>query len=139
MRAERKKCLPRRFPDAIMDKLISMGGILAPGETGANRPKGGEKMNSYELLYIIKPTVEEEARAALIAKFADIVKNDGGEIENIDEWGMRKLAYAIDYISEGYYVLVNFKAKADLPAELERNLKISEDVMRFMIVKKEQE
>lgn len=96
-------------------------------------------MNSYELLYIMKPTVEEEARAALIARFADIVKNDGGEIENIDEWGMRKLAYAIDYISEGYYVLMNFKAKADLPAELERNLKISEDVMRFMIVKKEQE
>ena len=96
-------------------------------------------MNSYELLYIMKPTVEEEARAALIARFADIVKNDGGEIENIDEWGMRKLAYAIDYISEGYYVLMNFKAKADLPAELERNLKISEDVMRFMIVNKEQE
>ncbi len=96
-------------------------------------------MNSYELLYIIKPTVEEEARAALIARFADIVKNDNGEVENIDEWGMRKLAYAIDYISEGYYVLMNFKANADLPAELERNLKISEDVMRFMVVKKEQE
>ncbi|MEY8382710.1 30S ribosomal protein S6 [Christensenellaceae bacterium 44-20] len=96
-------------------------------------------MNSYELLYIIKPTVEEEARAALIARFADIVKNDNGEVENIDEWGMRKLAYAIDYISEGYYVLMNFKAKADLPVELERNLKISEDVMRFMVVKKEQE
>ena len=96
-------------------------------------------MNSYELLYIIKPTVEEEARAALIARFADIVKNDNGEVENIDEWGMRKLAYAIDYISEGYYVLMNFKADPDLPAELERNLKISEDVMRFMVVKKEQE
>lgn len=96
-------------------------------------------MNSYELLYIIKPTVEEEARAALIARFADIVKNDNGEVENIDEWGMRKLAYAIDYISEGYYVLMNFKANADLPAELERNLKISEDVMRFMVVRKEQE
>ena len=96
-------------------------------------------MNSYELLYIIKPTVEEEARAALIARFADIVKNDNGEVENIDEWGMRKLAYAIDYISVGYYVLMNFKAKADLPVELERNLKISEDVMRFMVVKKEQE
>ena len=52
---------------------------------------------------------------------------------------MRKLAYAIDYISEGYYVLMNFKANPDLPAELERNLKISEDVMRFMVVKKEQE
>ena len=96
-------------------------------------------MNSYELLYIIKPTVEEEARAALIARFADIVKNDNGKVENIDEWGMRKLAYAIDYISEGYYVLMNFKANPDLPAELERNLKISEDVMRFMVVKKEQE
>lgn len=96
-------------------------------------------MNSYELLYIMKPTVEEEARAALIARFADIVKNDNGEVENIDEWGMRKLAYAIDYISEGYYVLMNFKANPDLPAELERNLKISEDVMRFMVVKKEQE
>ena len=67
-------------------------------------------MNSYELLYIIKPTVEEEARAALIARFADIVKADNGEVENIDEWGMRKLAYSIDYISEGYYVLMNFKA-----------------------------
>lgn len=96
-------------------------------------------MNSYELLYIIKPTVEEEARAALIAKFAEIVKNDQGEVEKIDEWGMRKLAYAINYISEGYYVLMNFKSNPDLPAELERNLKISEDVMRFMVVKKEQE
>lgn len=96
-------------------------------------------MNSYELLYIIKPTVEEEARAALIARFADIVKADNGEVENIDEWGMRKLAYSIDYISEGYYVLMNFKANPSLPIELERNLKISEDVMRFMVVKKEQE
>lgn len=96
-------------------------------------------MNSYELLYIIKPTVEEEARAALIARFADIVKGDNGEVESIDEWGMRKLAYAINYISEGYYVLMNFKAAPALPAELERNLKISEDVMRFMVVKKEQE
>lgn len=96
-------------------------------------------MNSYELLYIIKPTVEEEARAALIARFADIVKGDNGEVESIDEWGMRKLAYAINYISEGYYVLMNFKAIPALPAELERNLKISEDVMRFMVVKKEQE
>ena len=122
-----------------MDKLTCMSSILAPGETGANRPKGGENMNSYELLYIIKPTVEEEARAALIARFADIVKNDNGEVETIDEWGMRKLAYAIDYITEGYYVLMNFKANPDLPAELERNLKISEDVMRFMVVKKEQE
>ena len=94
-------------------------------------------MNSYEVLYIIKPDVEDEARAALIEKFAQIVKEDGGEVENIDEWGKRKLAYDIDYISEGYYVLMNFKAKSDLPAELERNMKISEFVMRFMVLKKD--
>lgn len=94
-------------------------------------------MNSYEVLYIIKPDVEDEARAALIERFAQIVKEDGGEVENIDEWGKRKLAYDIDYISEGYYVLMNFKAKADLPAELERNMKISEFVMRFMVLKKD--
>ena len=94
-------------------------------------------MNSYEVLYIIKPDVEDEARAALIERFAQIVKEDGGEVENIDDWGKRKLAYDIDYISEGYYVLMNFKAKADLPAELERNMKISEFVMRFMVLKKD--
>ena len=89
-------------------------------------------MNSYELLYIKKPTVEEEARAALIARFADIVKNDGGEIENIDEWGMRKLAYAIDYISEGYYVLMNMECKPEFPAELERVMKITDGVLRCL-------
>ena len=94
-------------------------------------------MNSYEVLYIIKPDVEDEARAALIERFAQIVKEDGGEVENIYEWGKRKIAYDIEYISEGYYVLMNFKTKADLPAELERNMKISEFVMRFMVLKKD--
>ena len=91
-------------------------------------------MNKYEALYIIKPDVEDEARAALIQKFADIVTADGGEIVGIDEWGKRKLAYEINYISEGYYVLMNFDAKPALPAELERNFKINENVMRFMVV-----
>ena len=94
-------------------------------------------MNSYEALYIIKPDVEDEARAALIAKFNEIITADGGEVENVDEWGKRKLAYAINYISEGYYVLVNFKAKSELPAELERNFKINDNVMRYMVIRKE--
>jgi len=95
-------------------------------------------MNSYEVLYIIKPDVEDEARAALIQKFSAIVTDDGGEIEGIDEWGKKKLAYPIDYIGEGYYVLMNFKAKSDVPAELERNFKISEFVIRYMVIKKEE-
>lgn len=72
-------------------------------------------MNSYEVLYIVKPDMEEEARAALIAKFSDLVKDNGGEVENVEEWGLRKLAYAINYITDGYYVLMNFKAKGRVP------------------------
>ena len=94
-------------------------------------------MNSYEVLYIVKPDMEEEARAALISKFSELVTNIGGEVENIDEWGSRKLAYAINYITEGYYVLMNFKAKSDFPAELDRLMRINENIMRNMIVAKE--
>lgn len=87
-------------------------------------------MNNYEALYVLKPDMEDEARAELISKFSGIITEDGGEIEGIDEWGKRRLAYPIDYINDGYYVLVNFKAKPELPAELERNFKISEYVLR---------
>ncbi|MBR4079190.1 MAG: 30S ribosomal protein S6 [Christensenellaceae bacterium] len=93
-------------------------------------------MNSYETLYVIKPDLEDEARAALIQKFSAIITDNGGEVESVDEWGKRKLAYAIDYISEGYYVLVNFKSNAELPAELERNFRINDNVMRYMVIKK---
>ena len=91
-------------------------------------------MNNYEALYVLKPDMEDEARAELISKFSGIITEDGGEIEGIDEWGKRRLAYPIDYINDGYYVLVNFK-----PAELERNFKISEFVMRYMVIRKDEQ
>lgn len=93
-------------------------------------------MNKYETLYIIKPTVEEEARKALIEKFSEIIAAEG-TVESVEEIGMRKLAYEINYISEGYYVLVNFEAQPSLPAELERNFKINENIMRYIVIKKE--
>jgi len=93
-------------------------------------------MVDYESLYVLKPDMEEEERAALIQRFAQIVTDGGGEIANIDEWGKKRLAYPINYINEGYYVLVNFKAPGDVPAELERNYKISDFVMRYIVVKK---
>ena len=96
-------------------------------------------MNSYETLYIIKPDVEDEPRAALIEKFAALVREDGGEVENIDEWGKRKLAYEINYIGEGYYVLMNFKANPELPLEMERQFKITENIMRFIVIRKDKE
>ena len=66
--------------------------------------------------------------------FSDIVVNNGGNVEKIDEWGKKRLAYPIQYINDGYYVLMNFEAEPTLPAELERNYKISDDVLRFMVI-----
>ena len=92
-------------------------------------------MNKYEVVYIIDPAVEEEARKALIAKFNDLITGNGGSVDKVEEWGKRRLAYAIDYKTEGYYVLVNFQAEAELPKELERNLQISESVIRYQVIK----
>jgi len=92
-------------------------------------------MNKYEVVYIIDPAVEDEARKALIAKFNELITGNGGSVDKVEEWGKRRLAYAIDYKTEGYYVLVNFQAEADLPKELERNLQISDSVIRYQVIK----
>ena len=92
-------------------------------------------MNKYDLVYIIDTAVEEEARKGLVEKFNNLITNNGGEIEKVEEWGKRRLAYAIDYKTEGYYVLVNFSAASELPLELERNLKITESVIRYQTVR----
>ena len=96
-------------------------------------------MNRYELVYIIDTGLEETARKELIEKVSALIGENGGEIEKVDEtWGKRRLAYAIDYKTEGWYVLVNFKAPAELPRELERNLQINESVLRYLVVKLEE-
>ena len=96
-------------------------------------------MVKYEALYIIKPDMADEERAALIARFSALITDNGGEVENIDEWGNKKLAYPINYITEGYYVLMNFKAAPEMPAELERNFKISDFVMRYMVIRRDED
>ena len=92
-------------------------------------------MNKYELIYIIDTTVEEEARKALIEKFNGIIAANGGEVVKVEEWGKRRLAYAIDYKTEGYYVYVAFNGASELPKELSRNLGINEIVIRSQVVK----
>lgn len=85
-------------------------------------------MNRYELTYIIDTALEETARKELIEKVSALIAANGGEVEKVDEepWGKgaKRLAYPINYKTEGWYVLVTFKAPADLPRELERNLEI---------------
>ena len=92
-------------------------------------------MNKYEVVYIIDPAVEEEARKELIAKYNTLIAENGGTVDKVEEWGKRRLAYAIDYKTEGYYVLVNFQAESELPKELERNLQISDSVIRYQVIK----
>ena len=92
-------------------------------------------MNKYEVVYIIDPAVEEEARKELIAKYSTLIAENGGVVDKVEEWGKRRLAYAIDYKTEGYYVLVNFQAEPELPKELERNLQISDSVIRYQVIK----
>ena len=92
-------------------------------------------MNKYELIYIIDTAVEEGARKELIEKFNGIIAANGGEVVKVEEWGKRRLAYAIDYKTEGYYVYVAFNGVAELPKELNRNLGINENVIRSQVVK----
>lgn len=90
-------------------------------------------MRKYEAIYILRPNLEEEKRNELIEKFNGIINNDG-EVTKVDEWGTRKLAYEIEKLREGFYVYLNFNANVSLPHELERNFKISDDVIRYIVV-----
>lgn len=92
-------------------------------------------MNKYEAMYIVTPEMEDEAIKGVIEKFSGIITANGGEIEKTDEWCRKKLAYPIDYKTEGYYVLVNFAAAPELPRELERNFRNDESILRYMVVR----
>ena len=96
-------------------------------------------MNQYEVMYVIDPALEDSARAELINRFSDLVTKNGGEVDRVDEWGKRRLAYAIQYKTEGYYVLMYIKAPAELPREIERNMQISDSVLRYLTVRYEGE
>ena len=85
----------------------------------------------YEALYIIDATLGEEDTAALVNKFKAMVEAEG-TLSNVDEWGKRRLAYPINDLNEGYYVLMSFESKPEFPAELERVMKITEGVLRCM-------
>ena len=94
-------------------------------------------MTNYEFMFIINPTLEEEKKNTVVEMVQGIITDNGGEVSNVDVWGMRKLAYLIEKKSEGYYVVIEFKAGTDLPKELDRRLRISDNVMRHMIINKD--
>ena len=87
----------------------------------------------YEVLYIIDPAQGEEGIAALVEKFKAMVEAEG-TLSNIDEWGKRRMAYAINDLTEGYYVLMNMETKPEFPAELERVMKITDGILRCVVI-----
>lgn len=93
-------------------------------------------MNKYESIVVFRPDMEDEARTSLLERFTDIIGRYGN-VESVDDWGMKRLAYEIEKLTEGYYYLINFEASNDLPVELERNYKINDQVIRYNIIRKE--
>ena len=93
-------------------------------------------MNKYEVLYILGANLDEAVKEAQIEKYSALVTAHGGEVESVNKWGNKKLAYEIDGKTEGYYVLMTFTANANLPQEMERQMKISDEVVRCMIIRK---
>ena len=91
---------------------------------------------NYEVVYVIDPALGEEAIAATVEKFKALTEQHGCSAVEVEEWGKRKLAYAIDYKSEGYYVLMSFTSDPAFPKELDRILGITDGIMRSMIVAK---
>lgn len=94
-------------------------------------------MKKYETLFVLNPNLDEEAISANIEKFKGVIEQDG-KVTNVDEWGKRRLAYEINDMTEGYYVLINFDANPELPKELDRIFRISDSVLRHLIINLEE-
>ncbi len=92
-------------------------------------------MNKYELAVVVNAKIEDDERTATIEKVKEYITRYNGTITNVDEWGKKKLAYEIQKMSEGYYYFIQFDADADCPAELERHVRIMENVLRYLCVR----
>lgn len=94
-------------------------------------------MRKYETIIILDCESEEEAQKGLIERIKTVIEGAGGKIENIDEWGKKRLAYPINYKTEGYYVFIEFEAETNLPIELERIYRITDGILKGLIVRKD--
>jgi small subunit ribosomal protein S6 len=112
--------------------------ILALFLKQGHSPGGGEviMVNKYETIFIVSPEVSEDDTKAIVEKMKGLVETSA-QLESIDEWGKRKLAYPINDFSEGYYVLINFSSETNFPHELERIYKITDGIIKDIIIKKD--
>ncbi len=94
-------------------------------------------MNKYELCLVLNAKIEDDERAALVEKAKDYISRAGGTVTNVDEWGKKRLAYEIQKMREGYYYFIAFDGNADSPAQLEENVRIMDNVLRFLCVRQD--
>jgi small subunit ribosomal protein S6 len=94
-------------------------------------------MKKYEIMYIIRPNIEDEAKKALVERFNNVLSDNGAELTEAKEWGKRRLAYEINDFRDGYYMLLQVNAAAEAVQEFDRLAKISEDIIRHIVLKKE--
>ena len=95
-------------------------------------------MNKYELAVAVSAKIEDDERAATIDKVKAYVERFGGQITNIDEWGKRRLAYEVQHIKEAFYYFIQFDAEPAAPAEIEDNIRIMENIVRFLCVRQDE-
>ena len=95
-------------------------------------------MNKYELAVVLSSLITDEERAAALEKVQGLITRAGGTIENVDDWGKKKLAYEIQKMSEGFYTFIRFEAEASAPAEVEENIRLMEQVIRFLCINRDE-
>ena len=95
-------------------------------------------MNKYELAVVVSAKLEDDARTATVEKVKEYITRFGGTITNVDEWGKKKLAYDIQKMSEGFYYFIQFDAASDVPAHIEQDVRIMDNVLRFLCVRKDE-
>ena len=96
-------------------------------------------MNKYELAVVVNANIEDEERNATVDKCKALIERFGGQITNVDDWGKKRLAYEIQKMREAYYYFIQFDAEATAPAEIEQRMRIMDNVLRFLIVKPDEE
>lgn len=95
-------------------------------------------MNKYELALVVNAKIEDEVRDATVEKVKEYISRFGGTVAEVDEWGKRRLAYEIQKMREGFYYFIKFDAEPDCPSEVEKHIRIMDNVIRFLCVRQDQ-
>lgn len=131
-----KKCLKYQENCAIIYIRDESNSLLA--QAAGQRPKGGNKMNKYELAVVVSARIEDEERAAVVDKCKALVERFGGVITEVDDWGKKRLAYEVRKMKEAFYYFIRFDAESTAPIEIESRVRIMDNVIRYLIVRQDE-